>query len=70
MNLAQFIVRLQKLQREVGGNTPVVIDRDGIDGIELAEPHVVSVVNNGTIAWRRPENDDNDEVIETVIEIL
>lgn len=72
MNLDQFITRLQKLRREQGGDVPVVIDRDGIDGdgIELAEPVIASVVSNGTIAWRRPTNDDSDEVIETVIEIL
>lgn len=70
MNLDQFISRLQKLQREQGGNVPVVVDRDGIEGIELAEPHVVRLVSNGTITWRRPENSDSEEAIETAIEIL
>lgn len=69
MTLDAFIARLQKLRREEG-NIPVVIDRDGRESLEPAEPQIAKVVDNGTLVWRDAQNKDSDDIIETVIEIL
>ena len=69
MTLSQFIARLQKLHREEG-DVHVVIDRDGRSSLELAEPRIAQVVDNGTLIWRDARNSDDDGIIEKVIEIV
>ena len=69
MRLSGFIARLSKLLREQG-DLHVVIDRNGRESLEIAEPVIANVVDNGTLIWRDAENGDSDGVIEKVIEII